>query len=789
MKYLQLFHSITHHSIKMLWSTLFIYFLFIPLFTLSTSAQTPGSWQIYPAYTFCTRNIPVGNKIYGLMESKLMVYDTEDESITTFDWQRQLNDIYISFIDYSEEAKRIIIIYDNGNIDLLSTEDDNEVINLAQLKESTLKNRQVRNVRVSGKMAYICTGFGVMCIDMSEANITNTYNLELAVNSCAITDDAIYLGTTNGIWKGEFEKNLLEKKNWENIHYIKPTWMDIFNGRICAQVNGSFYISNAALTNFSRKLVLDNISYINVSDDELILGNDSLLYIYKNIEENKLYTSTHFTWKDIKKQGNLYWASDGVDGLQSYVLNEEDNTFQLKTSQIYSNSPLHDFSYHLRFVNGLLLVAGGNQNYAYSNRDGAAMILNKDGTWTNFDTKSISERFPDERFWDVTDISQDPKDETHYYVGTARSGIFEFKDNICIGHIGYDNSPLQTILPNDKNPQYFVVGNGIQYDDEGNLWVLNSRVDTIIHILKPNGTWKSLYYDEIAGISAIDNYLFASNGYVWMNSRRVTNRGIILLDYGGTIDNQTDDKIVLHTTVINQDGTIYDPDGFYCVTEDTQGRIWIGTNLGPFVINNPDDFFKNDFIYEQIKVSRNDGSGFADYLLYGVPILSITLDGGGRIWFGSQGNGVYLMSADCQEEIHHFTSDNSPLISDVVYDIVIDEETGRVFFATDKGLCSYMSDATKSFEELDENNILAYPNPVTSDYNGPILVKGLVQDSEVKILSTSGHVIWSGKSNGGMFTWNGRNKQGKRVASGIYHVVANTPDGESAVVTRIAFIR
>jgi hypothetical protein len=165
------------------------------------------------------------------------------------------------------------------------------------------------------------------------------------------------------------------------------------------------------------------------------------------------------------------------------------------------------------------------------------------------------------------------------------------------------------------------------------------------------------------------------------------------------------------------------------------------------------------------------------------------LDGGGRIWFGSQGNGVYLMSADCQEEIHHFTSDNSPLISDVVYDIVIDEETGRVFFATDKGLCSYMSDATKSFEELDENIILAYPNPVTSDYNGPILVKGLVQDSEVKILSTSGHVIWSGKSNGGMFTWNGRNKQGKRVASGIYHVVANTPDGESAVVTRIAFIR
>ena len=108
---------------------------------------------------------------------------------------------------------------------------------------------------------------------------------------------------------------------------------------------------------------------------------------------------------------------------------------------------------------------------------------------------------------------------------------------------------------------------------------------------------------------------------------------------------------------------------------------------------------------------------------------------------------------------------------------------------TDAGLCSYVSDATEAEEELRGDNVVAYPNPVTPDYNGPIAVRGLVMDSEVKICSASGQVVWSGVSNGGTFTWNGRNKQGKRVASGVYHVVASTADGHKAVVSRIVMIK
>ncbi|MCR5180932.1 MAG: hypothetical protein K6C30_06935 [Bacteroidaceae bacterium] len=751
--------------------------------------QTIGSWQIYPAYTVCTRNIPADGRIYGLMESKLMVYDPADETVSTFDWHRQLNDISIAYIHFSASAHRLILIYDNGNIDLLSTQNDDDVINLAQLKNSTLQNKQVQNVQVSGDMAYVCTGFGLLCIDLAEGIITDTYDLGLSVTSCASTDDALYLGTTTGVWKGDLSLNLKEKSNWQQIHAtLMALRMEYFDGRLWAQQNSSIYISDANISSFSL-LQKMRATFMNLSDNSIILGNATQTYIYTSATECTDYTGT-FAWNDLRKDGSTFWASDGDSGLQAYEL-DASGAFQLKTSKLQYNSPLHDYSlYFFQHPEGIY-VAGGNRNYSTTSRDGTAMLMAADGTWTNFDASSAQQAFPQERFLDVTSIAKDPSDDTHYYIGTARSGIFEFQDQQCTGHIGLENSPLQSILPNSSAPHYYVVADGIQFDDSDNLWVLNptaGKADTTIRVRLKDGTWTGIPCPEIQEASTTDKIFFDSRGWAWINSRRMSQRGIFLLDYNGTVAYSNDDKRQLRTSITNQDGTNYNPDEFYCITENSSGQLWIGTNLGPFLISDPTRFRQTDFTFEQIKVSRNDGSGLADYLLNGVPILSITIDGGERLWFGSQGSGAYLISSDCQEEIHHFTTANSPLISDNVFDIAIDHSTGCVYFATDKGICSYMSDATQAADELRESDVIAYPNPVSPDYNGPIAIKGLTMGAEVKIVSSSGRLIASGYSNGGTFTWDGRNKQGRRVASGIYHVISSTSDGETAIVSRIAFI-
>jgi ligand-binding sensor domain-containing protein len=192
--------------------------------------------------------------------------------------------------------------------------------------------------------------------------------------------------------------------------------------------------------------------------------------------------------------------------------------------------------------------------------------------------------------------------------------------------------------------------------------------------------------------------------------------------------------------------------------------------------------------YTQIKVPRNDGSNFADYLLNKVNITAICIDAGNRKWIGTNGDGVYLISADNLTQIHHFKTDNSKLLSDIVQSIAINNQTGEVFFGTEKGLCSFISDATVINEEMTKDNVWAYPNPVTPDYTGLITVVGLSFNADVKIVSSNGTLIAEGRSNGGSFTWDGNDKNGKRVASGIYMVITATSDGKKGTVCKIAII-
>ena len=197
----------------------------------------------------------------------------------------------------------------------------------------------------------------------------------------------------------------------------------------------------------------------------------------------------------------------------------------------------------------------------------------------------------------------------------------------------------------------------------------------------------------------------------------------------------------------------------------------------------------NGNTFTQVKVPRNDGTNYADYLLTGIDVLSIAIDGANRKWFGTNNNGVYLISADNLVQVQHFTTDNSKLLSNNVLSIAINNTTGEVFFATDNGLCSYISDATETNTEMTTDNVWAYPNPVEPNYNGPITINGLSLNTNVKILSANGAIVNEGRSNGGTYVWDGCDQKGRRVASGVYMVATATSKGEKGTVCKIAIVR
>ena len=413
----------------------------------------------------------------------------------------------------------------------------------------------------------------------------------------------------------------------------------------------------------------------------------------------------------------------------------------------------------------------------------------ENNTWHNFEEENITQQ-TNVKYQNLTSIAQDPNDPTHHFATSAGQGLYEFKDLKFVQRYDYSNSPLRTLIPVQSNPINYVRCDALQYDTEGNLWMINTQVDSVIVILKNDGTWTKLHYEELELAPNFTKIHFDAKGRLWTNSKRLDWNGIFVLDYNGTIDDTSDDIHRKRSVIVNQDGVIYEPYYYNCFAQDLNGQIWVGTSSGLFVIEDPEDFIYNDdFTYTQIKISRNDGTDYADYLFNGIEISAIAVDAANRKWIGTSSNGIYLVSEDGQETLQHFTTENSPLISDQILSITINPQTGEVMIGTFLGLVSYMSDANTPATELDKNNVRVYPNPVRPEYNGIITVDGLTRNAEVKITTITGQLVYSGHANGGLFTWNGCNQNGKRVSSGVYNIISTNAEGKKAIVNRITFIR
>ena len=170
-------------------------------------------------------------------------------------------------------------------------------------------------------------------------------------------------------------------------------------------------------------------------------------------------------------------------------------------------------------------------------------------------------------------------------------------------------------------------------------------------------------------------------------------------------------------------------------------------------------------------------------------VTCVAVDGANRKWIGTGGDGLYLISADGQQTLQRFTKSNSPLISDNINDIEINGETGEVFFSTDQGLCSFISDAVDPQSELDKNNLKVYPNPLRPEDRRLIRVTGLAFNTNVKIANAAGKLVYEGTSNGGEFTWNCRTTAGKQVASGIYYILATDENGKKGASAKVLIVK
>lgn len=444
---------------------------------------------------------------------------------------------------------------------------------------------------------------------------------------------------------------------------------------------------------------------------------------------------------------------------------------------IFPNGPMDNKIFSMKMNADDLWVLPGGRSDAWNNVwENPHFQLFSEGSWQYF----TADEYPQfDSFNDIVEIAVDPLDSRHIFIGSWGGGLLEFQGDELVNRYTHLNSPLETANPPDTEENYTRIG-GIEFDSKGNLWITNSQVAKNLLKLSPDGDWETFSLPELANNYQVGDVLVTQYNDKWILAPRGHDAYVVN-------ESGTERKRLLVTSYFNNgENEIYNRmNDVYSIAEDNEGTIWIGTSKGVAVYNNPQRIWNSEEFYA-IQPSLDLNDGIYHPLLETETVTAIAVDGANRKWLGTSKSGVYLVSESGEEEILHFTKENSPLLSNSITSIVISQNSGEVFIGTDEGLISYQGNAIDGKETY--ANVYVYPNPVRENYDGPVTVTGLVEQSDVKITDISGNLVFKTTSLGGQAVWDGTNLNGHRVKTGVYLVFCNDEFGEETHITKILFI-
>lgn len=752
----------------------YIYILLLVAFFQTTLYAQDWKWKSYLAYYNTTLVAEANNNVFAVADGSLYSYNKEDQSVQAYSKLNGLSDVSITQLGYNADVNTLLIVYDNGNIDLWG---EDGIYNLPFLKNSTVvQDKTVNAITFDGEYAYLASQFGIMVINMQKKEVADTYRIG-NVSSCCVLNNYLYAATEQGIRRGSLNDNLLDAANWTD--YSAEVVQDIvaFQNTLCYVISGDgvYYQAEGS----SRKWINDaGIKGMKVESGKLLAYTNGKVYIASSLNTPDQITGLS-TIQDVSTlKDNAYWIANAAGGILGIQKSGSAYTRILEKTTI--DGPKRNMPYFMDFVEGQLLVTGGGRWMDRENNP-ATFMRYKDGVWANLDDSSLASKAGIDFCRDFLCVAVDPVDTSHYFIASYGEGLFEFRGMEFQTMYNNDNSPLQYVVPDDGKPQpyprHYVRVSGLDFDAAGNLWTVSAGVNEVIQVLQSDGNWVTLRDLPISNSPTTGSLLFLSNGLLVANIPRASNAGIFVMNNNGTLD-ASDDTYNLYSTLVSTQGEALSASEFYCIAEDKMGSLWVGTNIGPVIGYNTSDGYRFN------RIVLFDES---DYLLNGERVNCIAVDGGNRKWIGTQNSGVFLVSEDGTEVLENFTTENSPLFSDCIQSIAIHPQTGEVFIGTDKGIISYQGDATEGSE--DYTSVHAYPNPVRPDFDDKVIITGLMDQSEVKITDLAGNLIYRSTCIGGQLTWDCRNAQGRRVATGVYLVLAATPNAKESVVTKIMVVK
>lgn len=730
-------------------------------------------------------------ELYLLSEGGLFIYPDKGkmETLYPLGYSEGLNHHGASKICYLAEQKTLFVYYTSGAFDLVSPE--GTLSNTAIRDNLSLQNRELGRILYHDRKLYLAGDFGLSRINVDTGAIEATYFIMQPLRDVARIGQKLFvLDHLGRLFEGDESNNLQDPSLWTPLTFPQL-------GSVALSAVASLGDQLLLLTEQEGRLFRydprtkethateEQIEALFPTSQGVLAKGSNRLTFFTHSGATQSYPRDTWGFHDVSfsQIGSLLYATQG----KKVILLKEEG--EIEEKEVLYNGPSTNSFFDATLSNGSFFSVAGGRSTDRSWIKGSIAIRDKGGDWHNVSQEDIPESLQ-HQFFDLVSIAVDPKDPNHFFVGGWGEGLYEFRDMELVERYSMHNSPLQSALPDREDADRYVRVSSLAFDSKGNLWMTQGSIAQNIWMLSKEGEWYSFEFPEIAKVNSFDHFLILPSGTKWLNMAHRGLSGVhalFVFNDRHTPQDLSDDQSYYFTQFSDRTGKNIEAKRYYDMVIDKKGVLWIGSDKGPLLISDPEAPIREG----RTPIATRPVGGVEPNLFYvldNIPVSTIAVDAVNNKWVGTLGDGIYLLSADGTSILEHFTQANSPLISNEIVSLLLDEDSGLLFISTEKGLMTYNS-GSRSFEKEMKKEIHAYPNPLRPEDPDEITFTGLVAGMEIKILDAAGNLVETAFSSGAGYRFTPRRADGKRLPAGIYMALFYDPSSKLSHSIRFAIVQ
>ncbi len=723
------------------------------------------NWEAYTSMYNVNSLHQDDNRIYAATSGGVYFADLNTDEIVQFTNVTGLSRIDAKYIVHQKESDKVFVGYNDGVFDIYENGDWTAIYDI---QNAGFVKANINSILPYEDKLYIAGGFGLVVFNHKE-NVTiedvkrfGDLNVGTEARTIKIHDNKIWLATSAGVVYADLDNSLANRDDWKSItpseSFYDEDILDI------EWVNDSLYATSGDRIYSWDGENLQSVFEYSTKD---IFGLDS--------KNGKLYFFRERDIRDYPSDIRLTEVDDPINDIQ-FSENSEDVYLATKSGLIIAkqdtnlsivpNSPLSNGIAHIHISkDGSLWIGTGNFT-------GNGVMSFRNGVWDYYN-RSTNPEFEANSVVNVNEL----KDGT-ITASTYGGGLYLIPPggDVTIENISASNSPLVGTGGSGN----FVIPGDVFEDDFGNMWIVNWGNDgsgPLFVVRTPTGNYETLY--NCAGSTRRVMYKSAVdfNGTKWVASAGTdvtfsgTEVAVGLAYYNEmrTLSDKSDDVCGLFT--VNNSGII--SNNQQALAFDKEGTLWIGTIGGVNRIINPSAVMNNSTpIFVNIRSLAN------------LNVREIVVDALDNKWIATA-SGLIVVDPDGENVLQTITTDNSPLPTNNLFALAYDENSGKMYVGTDKGLYSVQTNAVKPIAEYD---MKVYPQPFDTKKNKLLTIDGLAENSDLRIVTINGELVRSLNVNSRKTTWDGKNEHGEDASPGVYLLYAVSSTNESTQVVKFAIV-